>query len=144
MADAKTEYPERYYASYDITAPQPTIVTGWYDTWSMSDFSIAPKASDMVPVTEAQWNDPTFHTSMGKGVENGKVIDYVPPVLPVPLVKQAQYAMTWVQSQAAMASSMGEEFTADMKAYVKALQAIIKGTDTASTELPAQPANIME
>ena len=141
MTDVKKDFPDRYYVSYDTTAPQPTIITGWYDTWSMSDVSNVPKIEDMVIVTESQWNDPTFHAPTGKGVENGKVIDYVPPV---PLATQAKNAMVWVQQQASMASAMGEEFTDTMKAYVKALQAIIKGTDTTSTELPKQPTDIME
>ena len=142
MTDIKINYPEQYYASYDTTATQPTIVTGWYDTWSMSDVSNVPKASDMIAMTETEWNDTTFRMPVGKGVKDGAIVDYTPPVVPVPLVTQAQNAMSWVNQQASMATAMGETFTSDMKAYVTALRAIIAGTDTTSTVLPTQPTDI--
>lgn len=143
MTDIKTIYPNRYYASYDTTATQPTIVTGWYNTWAMSDVSNVPKASDMIAMTETEWNDPTFRIPVGKGVKDGIIIDYTPPVVPIPLTSQAQNAMTWVNQQATIATAMGETFTADMKNYVSALRAIINGTDTTSTQLPTQPTDVM-
>lgn len=140
----RKEYPNRYYASYDKEATQPTPVNGWFDTWDMSSVSNVPSASEMIPVTETQWNDTTtFRLPMGKGVKDGVIVDYTPPVTPVPLTTQAQSAMSWVNEQAALASAMGETFTDDMKAYVKALRDIISGSDTTSTKLPEQPTLVM-
>lgn len=64
------------------------------------------------------------------------------PVAP-PLKIQAATAQAWIMQQANLATAMGEVFTADMRAYVKAITAIAGGTDTTSTELPAQPADVM-
>ncbi|MBS1017255.1 hypothetical protein KBX73_15025 [Acetobacter persici] len=137
----RKEYPDRYYASYDKTN---YVVTGWYDTWEMSSVTNVPSAGDMVVVTPAQWNDTTsFRLPTGKGVIGSKIVDYTPPATPIPLTTQAETAMTWVQDQATMASAMGETFTADMKAYVATLRAIISGDDSTSTELPERPNDIM-
>lgn len=70
---------------------------------------------------------------------------FTPPETPtLTLSQQAQNAETWIQQQANLATAMGEVFTADMRAYVKAIAAIAGGTDTTSTALPAQPADVME
>jgi hypothetical protein len=76
-------------------------------------------------------------------VINGQLVDYAPPTVPVPLKTQATTAQAWIQQQANLASAMGEVFTADMKAYVLAVNAIASGADTTSTALPAQPASVM-
>ncbi|WP_144880545.1 hypothetical protein [Gluconacetobacter diazotrophicus] len=142
-ATAAKSYPDRYYASYDTTATQPTIITGWYDTWDMSTVSNVPDVSKLIVVDETDWNNTTsFRLSMGKGVQDGKIIDYTLPVAPVPLTTQAQTAMTWVNQQASLVTAMGETFSDTGKAYVKALQAIISGTDTTSTELPEKPTSL--
>lgn len=62
---------------------------------------------------------------------------------PVSLKTQATSAQAWIQQQANLAGAMGEVFTADMKAYVLAINAIANGTDTTSTALPAQPTDVM-
>lgn len=138
----RKEYPNRYYASYD---KETSVVTGWFDTWDMSSVANVPSVSEMIPVTEVQWNDTkTFRIPMGKGVKDGVIVDYTPPATPIPLTTQAQSAMSWVNEQASLASAMGETFTDDMKAYVKALRDIISGSDKTSTELPKQPSDIMD
>lgn len=136
----RKEYPARYYASYD---KETFVITGWFDTWDMSSVSNVPSADDMIVLTPDEWNDSNFRKSYGKGVQNGVIVDYTPPVVPVPLATQAQSAMSWVNEQASLASAMGETFTDDMKTYVKAIRAIISGTDTTSTELPTQPSDII-
>lgn len=132
-------YPDRYYARYDHTAEQPTGVTGWFDTWSLSDTSFLPRAADMVALSASDWSS-TSRNSGGKGVQDGKIIDYTPPV---PLAERAGSELIWVTTQATMAAAMGETFTPEMKAYVQAIKAIADGTDTASTKLPDRPTNIM-
>lgn len=67
----------------------------------------------------------------------------VPAAAAVPLKTQAATEQAWIQQQANLAAAMGEVFTADMKAYVKAVNAIADGTDTTSTVLPAQPTDVM-
>lgn len=74
---------------------------------------------------------------------NGTWLFSAPEVPTLTLVQQAQNAKAWIQQQANLAAAMGEVFTADMKAYVKAITAIASGTDTTSTALPAQPADVM-
>lgn len=141
MIDVKINYPDRYYASYDITATQPTPVTGWYDTWDMSNVSNVPAATDMIPISEADWNnDDTFHLPIGKGVQNGKIIDYTPPPTPVPLKTQAQSALAIARQTVWDEYGCINEATPDnWVTYLKALMAIANGTDTMSTTLPTAP-----
>ena len=146
MTDVKIAYPDRYYASYDTTAPQPTQVTGWYDTWDMSNVSNVPEASSMIPISESDWNNiDTFRLPIGRGVLNGKIIDYTPPPAPVPLKTQAQSALAIArQTVWDEYGSINEKTPDDWVTYLKALMAIANGTDTTSTALPAQPADVME
>ena len=140
MTKTIKDYPNRYYASYDTTAKQPTIVTGWYDTGDMGSLDDVPDASNMIPVTETQWNDPTFRLPIGKGVNKGKVVDYTAPAYVPPLADQAQTALvaarTYVQNNFIY---LGETPTQDWIDYQKALIAITNGTDTKSKVLPKQP-----
>ncbi|MBS1082466.1 hypothetical protein [Gluconobacter kondonii] len=133
-------YPSRFYATYDTTAAQPTGITGWFDTWTLSTTKNLPAASDMLALTQDQWND---RATGPQGVKDDDLVDYTPPAPVVPLETQAQTELAWIASQASMAAAMGETFTDNMKAYVKAIQAIANGTDTTSTALPARPATIM-
>lgn len=137
MSDVKTDYPDRYYASYDTTATQPTQVTGWYDTWDMSSLEGVPAASSMVVVTEAQWNDATFHLPIGKGVKDGVIVDFMPTA---PLTTQASYALSSARTYVQNNYTILNEATPDeWVAYLKALMAIANGTDTTSTALPSAP-----
>lgn len=141
MSNVKTAYPARYYASYDTTAPQPTPVTGWYDTWDMSSVSNVPAATDMIPISETDWNnDDTFRLPVGRGVLNGKIIDYTPPPTPVPLKTQAQSALATARQTVWDEYGSINEATPDVwVTYLKALMAIANGTDTTSTTLPTAP-----
>ena len=143
MTDVKTAYPDRYYASYDTTASQPTPVTGWYDTWDMSNVSNVPAATDMIPISESDWNnDDTFHLPVGRGVLNGKIIDYTPPPTPVPLKTQVQSALAIARQTVWDEYGSINEPTPDAwVTYLKALMAIANGKDTTSTTLPTAPAS---
>lgn len=132
-----TDTTGRYFASYDTTIEGIAPVTGWFDIQGMS---VPPDTSKMIALTDDQW---TERLSIGQGVQDGSIVPYTAPPAAGSLVTDANYAMSWVNQQAALAAAMGETFTKDMVAYVKALQAIINGTDTTSTELPAIPADIM-
>ena len=141
MTDVKVAYPDRYYASYDTTANQPTPVTGWYDTRDMSNVSNVPAATDMIPISESDWNNgDTFRLPVGRGVLNGKIIDYTPPVPPVPIATQAETALvsarTYVNNNYTM---LNEATPTEWVVYLKALMAIANGTDTTSTTLPTAP-----
>lgn len=131
-------YPARYYATMDKPC-------AWYDMWQFSTTDGLPAASSLFAMTKDQWAAKGgYFGTKSMAVVNGQLVDYVPPVVPVPLKTQAITAQAWIQQQANLAAAMGEVFTADMKAYVKAIAAIANGTDTTSTVLPAQPADVME
>lgn len=69
---------------------------------------------------------------------------FSPPETPtLTLSQQATLAQSWIMQQANLAAAMGEVFSANMKAYVKAIAFIANGTDTTSTALPAQPTDVM-
>lgn len=142
MTDAKTAYPDRYYAAYDTTAPQPTSVTGWYDTGSMSSLAAVPPAASLIPVSAADWaNTTSFRLPSGRGVLNGKIIDYTAPVLPVPLATQAQNALVEArQTVWGNYGALNEPTPEAWVTYLKALRAIAEGEDTTSTTLPEAPA----
>ncbi|WP_062141774.1 hypothetical protein [Acetobacter cerevisiae] len=142
MTDVKTAYPARYYASYDTTATQPTPVTGWYDTWGMSNLIDVPEATNMVAISDSDWNNTdTFRLPIGRGVLSGKIIDYEPPAQAVPLKTQAQSALAIArQTVWDEYGSINEATPENWVTYLKALMAIANGKDTTSTALPAAPA----
>lgn len=144
MAKTTADYPDRYYASYDLKATQPTIVTGWYNTGDMGSLDNVPDASDMIVITTDQWNDPTFRLPSGKGVQDGKIIDYTPPIPTVPLKTQATTALATARTYVNNNYTMLNEATPDeWVAYLKALMVIANGTDTTSTALPDKPTDVM-
>lgn len=142
MEDIKTDYPDRYYASYDTSASQPTPVTGWYDTWGMSNLSDVPAATNMVAISASDWNNTdTFRLPIGRGVLSGKIIDYAPPAQAVPLKTQAQSALAIArQTVWDEYGSLNETTPDNWVTYLKSLMAIANGTDTTSTTLPTEPA----
>lgn len=137
-------YPARYYAAYNTAAAQPTSVTGWYDTWMMISVANVPAATNLVPVSAADWADTTgFRVPAGRGVQAGKIVDYVPPAPPAPPVPLATQAARALQAAATVTwadyGSLGLAVPQEWVAYQQALRAISTGTDTTSTALPAQP-----
>lgn len=141
MTDAETLYPDRYYASYDKTAQQPTRVTGWYDTWGMSNLANVPSASDMIPVSPADWADQSsFRLPLGKGVLDGVIVDYTPPAT-TDLKTEAIAALAGARSYVLNAYTIKNTATPDAWiTYLNALEAIENGTDTVATALPQAPA----
>lgn len=138
VKDVLKLYPARFYA--DMSKP-----CGWYDMAMFSSTEGLPPLQDLFALTADQWTAKGGNTgTRSMAVIDGALVDYVPPVVPIPLKTQATYAQTWIQQQANLAAAMGETFTADMKSYVKAIAAIANGTDTTSTALPAQPVDVME
>lgn len=134
-------YPDRYYAAYDTTAVQPTIVTGWYDTWGMTSVANVPPVSRLIAVSAADWDNSDFRVPIGRGVQSGAIIAYTPPAPPVPLKTQARNALVTAASTTwANFGSMGLAVPQAWVDYQTALKAIVTGTDTTSTELPAEPA----
>ena len=138
----ETSYPDRYYV-----CPNYSALIGGYPSVMWVDVNVflsapawLPAASDMIALTKAQWTARSTGTLI---VVNGAIQTYTPPVVAVPLQTQAVTAQAWIQQQANLAAAMGEVFTADMKAYVKAIAAIASGADTTSTTLPTQPTDIM-
>lgn len=136
------KYPARYYCDGDAPA-------GFYDTWGYTSTDHLPDISELHPVTSAQWTERQNSAATGLkqytwDAASGSLETYTPPAVVVPLATKAQSEMSgWINQQAAMASAMGETFTADMKAYVKAIQAIATGADKTSTALPTRPTDVM-
>lgn len=136
--DVQAAYPARYYAT--LTKP-----CSWYDMWMFPSPDGLPAVNTLYAMTAEQWAAKGGDNgALSMCVENGALVAYTPPVVPVPLKTQAATAQTWIMQQANLAAAMGETFTSDMKSYVKAIAAIANGTDTTSTALPAQPVDVME
>ena len=145
VADGALVYSRRYAAEFDHTAAQPTGVLSWFDLWALGSHKNLPDQADLLVLTAADWQalGGDYAYKGGKGVQDGKLVDYTPPPVPVPLSDQAKSEQAWIQYQVNLAAAMGEAFTDPMKAYVKAIAAIADGTDTTSTALPARPDPIM-
>ena len=128
----------QYYASYNPNIPDPKPIAAWYDSISRPDLDYTKPG--FLQLTDAQW---AARGDKDYAVQNGSLVDYSPPVVAVPLITQATNAKTWIQQQANLAAAMGEVFTADMKAYVRATAAIASVTDTTRTVPPAQPTSFI-
>ena len=141
VQDGTLMYPARYYASYDDSTTHPTPVTGWYDTWLMSDISSVPVASRMVPISSSDWNDTNgFRLPVGRGVQGGKIIDHIPPAPSIPLEILAKSDLATARTHVYNNYGILNEPTPDeWVVYLKALMAIANGKDTTSTELPTPP-----
>lgn len=137
VQDGALLYPARYYAEYDASAAQPTKVISWTDMWEWSDLTGAPDISNLLAVSATDWADQSYRRN-GRGVQDGKIIDYVPPV---PIALQAQMVLSGVPGQTwAKFGSLGATVPEAWVAYQQALKAIADGKDTTSTTLPAEPA----
>lgn len=150
VQEGKLLYPDRYYASYDTSATQPTMVTGWYDTWRLQALSYAgqdgetvsvPSAEDMVAIASADWNNrATFRLPVGRGVKDGAVVDYVPPAPAVPLATQAARALSDGRAYVnANYTILNKPTPNAWVAYLTDLAAIADGADLTSTALPGSP-----
>nr|WP_298794638.1 hypothetical protein [uncultured Acetobacter sp.] len=142
MTTVHTDYPARYYAAYNTTAPHPTPVTGWYDTGSMSSLVNVPPAANLIAITAEDWaNTTSFRLPTGRGVMDGRIVDYTVPVLPVPLSVQAELALATARQTVWAEFGALNDPTPDVwVTYLKALRAIAQGQDTSSTVLPEAPA----
>ena len=123
----------KYYASFNPEL-SPAPIAGFYDASKNPDLDYT---HGFIEITEEQYknrNEGLF------AVTDGVFGPYTPPPVVVSLKSRARDEQTWINQQAALAVAMGETFTDEMKAYVKAIQAIATGADTSSTELPKRPA----
>ena len=137
LEQIKARYPNRYYCTLDTPC-------AWYNMWVYGSLDGLPDPSTLYAMTPDEWTAKGGDTGTRiMAVIDGKLQDYTPPAPVIPLKTQAVTAQAWVQQQASLAAAMGEVFTADMKAYVKAINAIADGTDTTSTVLPDQPTDVM-
>lgn len=122
----------KYYASFNPEL-SPAPIAGFYDASKNPDLDYT---HGFIEITEEQYknrNEGLF------AVTDGVFGPYTPPPVVVSLKSRARAEQTWIYQQAALVSAMGETFTDEMKAYVKAIQAIATGADTSSTELPQRP-----
>ncbi|MFT8418636.1 MAG: hypothetical protein ABF636_11275 [Acetobacter sp.] len=128
----------RYYASYNPDISQPAPVAAWYD--SDVDISVDYTKSGFLVLTPEQWAE---RNSASYAVSDGALVLYSPAPAVIDLKTQAATEQAWIRQQANLAAAMGEVFTADMKAYVSAINALANGTDITSTVLPTHPADVM-
>lgn len=132
-----SDYPSNNIAVIDSAG----IVTGWVDCTQFAEKPAwLPDASQCIAVPDTVWGN---RAAMYWQVKDGVFSQYTPPAVTIPLKTLATSAQAWIQQQANLTAAMGEVFTADMKAYVKAIAAIASGTDTTSTALPTQPTDVM-
>lgn len=132
VASAATDYPNRYYASFDITTG---YITGWFDTWTMTSLDSVPKAVTMIIVSETDWNNTTtFRVSSGKMQKDGVIVD-IPQTTNI--VSQASLllsdARTYVMNNYFL---LGLSIPSEWVTYQKGLMAVVNGT---STTLPTEP-----
>lgn len=131
------QYGSRFYCD----SSTPCAV---YDMWGFGTIDGLPPEASLHAITPEQYADRQAKPrDQYYDATTASLLDYTPAPVAVPLKTQAATAQAWIQQQANLAAAMGEAFTADMKAYVKAVNAIASGADTTSTALPAQPADVM-
>lgn len=121
-----------YYAVID---PETRIVQCWYQLFSPAT------ADNFVKISQSDYEK--LSTLSGAKIdEHGVLTPYQPPISQEALKSMAAYSMQTVQSQAAMATAMGQVFGPQMRDYVQKLRAILDGTDTTSTTLPDAPSDV--
>ncbi|MCP1240890.1 hypothetical protein NKW44_14605 [Acetobacter lovaniensis] len=109
--------------------------------WIFSSTDGLPAASTLFAMTADQWAAKGGNTgTKSMAVENGQLVDYTPPVVPIPLATQASTALASARTYIYNNYGILNEVTPDAwVTYIKALMAISDGTDTTSTVLPTQP-----
>ncbi|GAB6968543.1 hypothetical protein JCM25156A_25810 [Komagataeibacter kakiaceti JCM 25156] len=127
------------YAHFDSRQAAPSRVIGWYDSESFNALTLKSlPESDLLEVTDAQWS---MRYPGPWAVGDGALVAHAPAATAVPLATRASAALTQARTHVLHHYKLLDEPTpAVWIAYLKALMAISDGTDTASTVLPASPA----
>lgn len=133
----QSAYPKRFYAGYDPAIAEPSPVTGWYDMANFNSPKGLPPLSELLPLTKEFWESHLTSTQEPKAVQNGQIVTYTPP--PLPLKDRAQSTLQRIMSQASALTAMGEVFGPETRQCAQKLRAIINGVDTTSTTLPSVP-----
>ena len=111
--------------------------------WNRIEVPAGVEYVQMAGMTDAQW--PPLHQDYSpKALAGGtnKIIPYTPPEPVIPLPIQAQAALNSARTQVYNNyASLNEPTPQPWVDYMKALIAIVNGTDTASTKLPAAPSS---
>lgn len=143
-----------YYAAISSGSSFPAPVIGWdYDrqkTVNNADgtqqVTTEPPPADprftLIPLPDkdaAWWNNAARWQQSWQVDEKGNLTEAPPPV--IPLKTQAQTAFQQARQQFTNLQMMGQTFGPQMQGYMRALNAIINGTDTTSTTLPTAPAD---
>lgn len=139
-----------YFAlvSAQATETENNQVIGWSAVQGDSTTSVPPCPTDdgvravLLPdMTGEVWAPLTRGQRGLVSLENGKIVPYVQP--PVPLKEKARAAMAGVM-YATQTRGWGVfvPMPDAVTAYGKALAAIVNGTDTTTTDLPAPPAEL--
>lgn len=128
------QYPGRFYCDKN----SPCAV---YDMWGFSSPPTSPVAVDLYSITAAEYADRQANPRQQYyDTATGVLADYVAPVVEPTLAERAATALASARTYVSNNYTMLNEATPDTwVTYLKALMAIINGTDTTSTALPASP-----
>lgn len=132
-----------YFAILKESATDTTDnqIIGWSaieaNTLPACETAAGMKAVPLPDSVANEWHDLTMGIKGAVALSNGQIVPHAPP--PVPLRQQAQQAFQSAQQEFGRLQMMGSTFGSQMQAYMRHLDAIINGTDTSSTVLPAAP-----
>lgn len=130
------KYPDRYYCNENSPA-------GFYDMWGFS--RIPTINTELHAVSTAIWDARMASALTGLKQQvwdksSNQLVDYVPPVVVIPLKTRAATALASARTYVNNNYTILNEPTPDAwVAYLKALMSIANGTDATSTALPVAP-----
>lgn len=141
MANWKDNYSNRYYAygnTDSIINGYPVV--GWVDVTLYTDKpDWLPDATDMIALTDEQWNVRKF---VNQVIKDGQIVTETLPAPVITLAEQATSALSTARTYVYNNYGILNEATPDeWVTYLKALMAIANGTDTTSTALPTAPSS---
>ncbi|MCP1202748.1 hypothetical protein [Acetobacter oryzoeni] len=135
-ASKSLKYPDRYYCDESTPA-------AFYDMWG---FSRIPTISNTLhAVVTNAWDARMASALTGFKQQvwdksSNQLVDYVPPVVVIPLKTRAATALASARTYVNNNYTILNEPTPDAwVAYLKALMSIANGSDTTSTALPVAP-----
>ena len=111
--------------------------------WNRIEVPAGVEYVQMTGLDDGQW-PPLQRDYSPKALEGGtnKIIPYTPPEPVIPLTVQAQAALNSARTQVYNNyASLNEPTPQPWVDYMKALIAIVNGTDKTSTKLPAAPSS---
>lgn len=88
-------YPDQYYAWYDPKVEGQSPVKGWFDMWGYSSMDGLPPLTELLALSKEYWDSHITSPQTPRAVENGKIVDYVPPIT----LETQQYQLSGITAQ---------------------------------------------